>query len=571
MEIIDYNTVTGWAYAVNGVTGNLTAIPMKNKNAVDKIALLDGKNINIKEIVENNYKGFSYGDMTSVAVSPNGEKLAVAIQSSDYSVAGCLAVFLCGADGTLSFDQIYEAGVQPDMVTFTPDSKKILSADEGEPRNGYEAGSIDPKGTVTVIDLTNQNVSHLDFTVFDSEAKRAELVQNGVILKKGTAPSVDLEPEYIAANDKTAYVTLQEANAIAIVDLQTLSIENICSAGYEDYEKYPIDIDKKDAAYRPVSYPSLRGIRMPDGISLFESNGKTYIVTANEGDSREWNEYLNEAECNFGKGQTSPSGKITAENSGLTGKVVFFDQNDYEGLNSEYDYLFGGRSFTVYCVDGSGMKEVYTSGNELEAKTAAYFPQYFNCSNDSAEIDDRSGKKGVEAESVTIGTVGEKTYAFIGLERIGGVMAYDITNPDKILFANYINSRDFSKDIAGDVSPEGLCMISASESADGNAYLLASCEVSGTVAAYKLISQNIDSSDDDNTDNNHDNNIDHNGSGHGGADTEDLNNQESKTNALKTGDHAPVIGTGIGMVLALSAIIVILKYRRSKNTITNTK
>lgn len=556
---------------MNGVTGNLTAIPMKNKNAVDKIALLDGKNINIKEIVENNYKGFSYGDMTSVAVSPNGEKLAVAIQSSDYSVAGCLAVFLCGADGTLSFDQIYEAGVQPDMVTFTPDSKKILSADEGEPRNGYEAGSIDPKGTVTVIDLTNQNVSHLDFTVFDSEAKRAELVQNGVILKKGTAPSVDLEPEYIAANDKTAYVTLQEANAIAIVDLQTLSIENICSAGYEDYEKYPIDIDKKDAAYRPVSYPSLRGIRMPDGISLFESNGKTYIVTANEGDSREWNEYLNEAECNFGKGQTSPSGKITAENSGLTGKVVFFDQNDYEGLNSEYDYLFGGRSFTVYCVDGSGMKEVYTSGNELEAKTAAYFPQYFNCSNDSAEIDDRSGKKGVEAESVTIGTVGEKTYAFIGLERIGGVMAYDITNPDKILFANYINSRDFSKDIAGDVSPEGLCMISASESADGNAYLLASCEVSGTVAAYKLISQNIDSSDDDNTDNNHDNNIDHNGSGHGGADTEDLNNQESKTNALKTGDHAPVIGTGIGMVLALSAIIVILKYRRSKNTITNTK
>ena len=109
-------------------------------------------------------------------------------------------------------------------------------------------------------------------------------------------------------------------------------------------------------------------------------------------------------------------------------------------------------------------------------------------------------------------------------------------------------------------------MISASESADGNAYLLASCEVSGTVAAYKLISQNIDSSDDDNTDNNHDNNIDHNGSGHGGADTEDLNNQESKTNALKTGDHAPVIGTGIGMVLALSAIIVILKYRRSGGT-----
>lgn len=122
-------------------------------------------------------------------------------------------------------------------------------------------------------------------------------------MKKGTAPSVDFEPEYIAANNKTAYVTLQEANAIAIVDLQTLSIENVCSAGYEDYEKYPVDIDKKDEAYNPVSYPSLRGIRMPDGISLFEANGKNYIVTANEGVRESGKGYLNETECNFGKGR----------------------------------------------------------------------------------------------------------------------------------------------------------------------------------------------------------------------------------------------------------------------------
>ena len=110
--------------------------------------------------------------------------------------------------------------MQPDMVTFTPDSTKILSADEGEPRGGYGAGNTDPQGTVTVVDVAGQNVSHLTFTSFDCEAKRAELVQNGVILKKETAPSVDFEPEYIAANNKTAYVTLQEANAIAIVDLE---------------------------------------------------------------------------------------------------------------------------------------------------------------------------------------------------------------------------------------------------------------------------------------------------------------------------------------------------------------
>ena len=179
-------------------------------------------------------------------------------------------------------------------------------------------------------------------------------------------------------------------------------------------------------------------IRMPDGIATYHINGVDYIVTANEGDSREWGEYLNEDERNFGKGETSPTGKITAENSGLTGKVVFFDSSDYDGLDSEFDYLFGGRSFTVFKADEQGLTEIYTSGNEFEAKTAGYELEHFNCSNDNNDIDDRSGKKGVEAENVTIGNVGEKIYAFIGLERIGGVMMYDVTNPEKISYANYI-------------------------------------------------------------------------------------------------------------------------------------
>ena len=129
---------------------------------------------------------------------------------------------------------------------------------------------------------------------------------------------------------------------------------------------------------------------------------------------------------------------------------------------------------------------MYDSGSEFEEKTAVYVPENFNCSNDDKTMDDRSGKKGPEVESVTVGTVGEKTYAFVGLERVGGVMVYDITEPEQSSFVNYINSRDFSQDIAGDDSPEGLCFIPAADSEDGNAYLLASCEVSGTVAAYRL-------------------------------------------------------------------------------------
>ena len=484
MEIVDYNTATGWAYAVNGQTGNLTAIPMKTLASGETVDLLDGNDIDVKSMIEAECEGFTYGDMTSVAVSADGTKLAAAIQAEGYADSGRVALFTCNKDGTLTFEKAYETGTQPDMVTFTPDDSRVLTANEGEPRKGYEGDATDPAGTVTVISLADGKAVNVGFEAYDSAEARQALTDAGIVLKKGSVPSADLEPEYIAAGNSTAYVTLQEANAIAAIDLNSLKVTGIYSAGYEDYSTVAVDIDKKDEAYDPKTYESLRGIRMPDSIALYSVDGTDYVVTANEGDSREWGDYLNEDERDFKDGQTSPTGKITAENSGLTGKVVFFDSSDHDGLDANLDYLFGGRSFTVYKADGNGLTEVFDSGSDFEAKTAVYVPENFNCSNDDKSIDDRSGKKGPESESVTLGTVGEKTYAFVGLERVGGVMVYDITDPAHISFANYINSRDYSEDIAGDNSPEGLCFIPAGESWDGNAYLVAACEVSGTVAVY---------------------------------------------------------------------------------------
>ena len=490
MEIVDYNTQTGWAYAVNGQSGYLTAIPVKDMESKETVDLLDGNDIDIRSIVEENCDGFTYGDMTSVSVSEDGTLLVVAVQAEGYTEDGRAVVFRCNEDGTLSFEAAYVTGVQPDMVTFTPDGSCILTANEGEPREGYGEGTVDPEGSVTVIELradpANASVKNIGFTAYDSTEARQALTEAGIVLKKGANPSADFEPEYIAAGNDVAYVTLQEANAIAVLDLNKKEITGIYSAGYEDYSTVAVDIDKKDEAYSPKTYESLRGIRMPDGIALYTVGSVDYLVTANEGDSREWGDYLNEDERDFGDGETSPSGKITAENSGLTGKVVFFDSEDYDGLEDGMDYLFGGRSFTVFRADESGLTEVYDSGSEFETKIAAYVPDHFNCSNDDVSIDDRSGKKGPEVESVTTGTVGDRTYAFVGLERVGGVMIYDITDPENTVFANYINSRDYSENIAGDDSPEGLSFIPAADSADGNAYLLAACEVSGTVAAYQM-------------------------------------------------------------------------------------
>ncbi len=490
MEIVDYNYKTGWAYSVNGQTGELVAIPLKTIEEKENVDLLDGNDIDVKSLVEDDE--FIYGDMTSVAVSPDGTMLAVAIQAEGYNANGRVAIFKCNDDGTLKFMQTIETGVQPDMVTFTPDGSKILTANEGEPREGYT--SEDPKGTITIIDVETKTPVNVDFTAYDTAEARQSLVDKGIVIKKNTNPSVDFEPEYIACTNDKAYVTLQEANAVAVIDINANAVTGIHSLGFEDYSKVSVDIDKKDEKYNPKTYESLRGIRMADAISVYTVNGTDYIITANEGDSREWGDYINEKEVNFKDGETSPTGKITAENSGLTGKVVFFNSEDYDGLNSENDYIFGGRSVTMFKVEDDNIKEVFTSGDDFETVTAKYLPEYFNCSNDDITIDDRSGKKGPEAETVTIGKVNDKQYAFVTLERIGGVMIYDITDTNNIKYVNYINSRDFSTDVSIDDSPEGLKFIEASKSPTDEALLIAACEVGGTVAVYELEKGKIEES-----------------------------------------------------------------------------
>ena len=483
LEIVQYNARNGFAYAVSGVLGKLIAVDLNGSMDGEKVTALSGTEYDVKSMVR------SYGDMTSVAISPDGTRLAVAIQAENYDEQGSVALFTCQANGALTSPSTVEVGVQPDMVTFTPDGSKILTADEGEPREGYSAdGAVDPAGSVSIIDAKNLTSETVDSTVFDSKAARQALVDNGIVLKKNTAPSVDLEPEYIACTDDTAYISCQEANAIAVLDLDSKEFTGIYSVGFEDYSEVAIDIDKKDEAYVPKTYESLRGIRMPDGISLYEADGETYLLTANEGDARAW-PVDTEVDTNEIKKDKSPNGKKFKK------KVTWFDASQYDGLESGTDYLFGGRSFTVLRVTKDGLEEVFDSGSDFERITAETLADYFNCSNDNVDVEDRSGKKGPEPESVIVGTVGSKTYAFIALERIGGIMVYDITDPGNTTFVNYINSRDFTKNIRGDVSPEGLCFIPAAQSTTGKPLLLVACEVSGTLAVYELTGEQDETPD----------------------------------------------------------------------------
>ena len=469
LEIVQYNAKNGFAYAVSGVKGKLIAVDLNGKLDGDKVVSLTGKEYDVKGMVS------SYGDMTSVAISPDGTRLAVAIQSANYDDQGSVALFACNDDGSLEALSTVKVGVQPDMLTFV-DGSTLLTADEGEPRQG--TNGEDPKGSVTIVtidpDTAKMTANSVYFDKFD--AQRAELTAAGILIQKGYQPSTDFEPEYIAVNGRTAYVALQEANAIAVLDIDKAQFTGVYPLGLQDYSQTKVDL-QKDKKIDLTNYENVYGIKMPDGISVTTVGGKTYLLTANEGDSRaDWANLNNEVEST-----DSPTGNVKLDED-----VVWFNATMWDGLDQSKAYVFGGRSFSLYEVTDAGLKLVYDSGSDFEEITAKQLPKYFNCSNDKIKLDNRSGKKGPEPESVVTGAVNGKTYAFVALERIGGVMVYDISDPANTAFVNYINSRDFSKAVANDVSPEGLCFVSAADSKTGSPLLLAACEVSGTMAAYEL-------------------------------------------------------------------------------------
>lgn len=469
LEIVQYNAKNGFAYAVSGLKGKLIAADLNDKLDGDKVVTLNGTEYDVKGMVS------SYGDMTSVAVSPDGTRLAVAIQAANYDDKGSVALFACQADGSLKPLSTVKVGVQPDMLTFV-DNSTLLTADEGEPRQG--TNGTDPKGSVTIVtidpDTAKMTAKSVYFDAFD--AQRDALTAAGVLIQKNYQPSTDFEPEYIAVSGRTAYIALQEANAIAVLDIDKAQFTGVYPLGLQDYSQTKIDLQKDDKI-ELKNYENVYGIKMPDGIAVTAIGGKTYLLTANEGDSRaDWAGMDNESE-----NKTSPTGSVK-----LDKKVVWFNATMWDGLDQSKAYVFGGRSFSLYEVTGTGLTLVYDSGSDFETITAEMIPDHFNCSNDKISLDNRSGKKGPEPEGIDVGVVNGRTYAFIGLERIGGVMVYDISNPANVSFVNYINSRDFSDKIVNDVSPEGLCFVSAADSKTGSPLLLTACEVSGTMAAYEL-------------------------------------------------------------------------------------
>ena len=415
--------------------------------------------------------------------------VAVAFEASPKTDPGSVVFY--NAEGRVL--SAIKVGAQPDMVTFTPDGSKVLTANEGEPNDSY---SIDPEGSVSIIDLsrgaqsvTQESVSTVGFSKFNGQQLNPSIRVYG---PRATVAQ-DFEPEYIAVSpdSRLAYVTVQEANTIAVIDLSSREVVRLIPLGFKDHSKTGngLDVSDRDNKIDIRNWPVL-GLYQPDGIAAFQHDGKTYLITANEGDARAWAGFAEEDRVgNLNLDATVfPNATELKRNENLGRLTVSRAGADIDG-DGDIDRLYvpGARSFSIISADDGTL--VFESGDLLERLMAERFPRDFN-SDAAGGLDTRSDNKGPEPEGVVVAELAGKRYALIALERMSGIAVFDISDPSKPSFVDYVHNRNFEGDASrgtgGDHGPEGLIFIPAADGPSGEALLVVANEVSGSTTLYSV-------------------------------------------------------------------------------------
>lgn len=544
-EIPAYDAASKRLFVVNAQAGVLDVLDLSQPNQPVKIA-----EIQVHDIAEG-------AEVNSVAVH-NGI-VAIAIQAAVKTDPGYVALYQAKDLSKLAHVQV---GALPDMLTFSPDGQTLLVANEGEPSDDYQ---VDPEGSISVIQLSNLTapvVRTADFKAFNGQ-EAALRAQGMRIFGPNATAAQDFEPEYITVSQdgKTAWAALQENNALAKIDVVNAKVLAVYPLGFKDHGLDGNGMDVSDAdgvdgtgSIKIQTWANVRGLYMPDAIASFDVAGKTYIVTANEGDARAWGEdtpeyFNNDTSKGFVEewrvkhlvhadgfarrlgddlpahlSQLAKGAELNPDNFGYCGatagnagdcrkdhllgrlNITWTEgyQKNADGTpklnergNLVYDHLysFGARSVSIWTENSAqnGLELVWDSGDDFEQYIAEHHPEIFNANHEEAGMDNRSDNKGPEPEGVTLGQIGSKTFAFIGLERAGGVMVYDVSTPSAPSFVQYLNSREMSASTeqievgqAGDLGPEGLVFIAAKDSPNGQPLLVVGNEVSGSTAVYQL-------------------------------------------------------------------------------------
>ncbi|MFA0048849.1 choice-of-anchor I family protein [Vibrio sp. 10N.261.51.F11] len=522
-EIVSYDSCTDKLYVVNAQAQKVDVLSMNSASEPTSSGSIDLQSAAAAS-------GIDIGAANSV--STHQGLVAVAIENADKQQNGIIALY---RSDTLELITTYTAGALPDMVSFSKDGRYIASANEGEPNADY---SIDPEGSVTLVDLTNgplqATVTQIDFKAFNQgQPRHAELTDKVRISAPNATVAQDLEPEYLTfADNGKLYVALQENNALAAIDVASAQVDAILGLGGKPWDSAKLDASNKDKNIGNLqSYAMLEGLYMPDSITSYSVEGNTYIVTANEGDGREYGIKTTQKICDE-KGfewdgddyqgtenYTTEKDFCIAHVDEVRGKKLDVDANhplagalkDNKQLarlkvikpqgtlaDDQEIQAFGSRSFSIW--DESG-ELVFDSGDDFARIVLEQDPANFNSTNDNNQSgDDRSDDKGVEPEAIEVAEINGKHYAFIGPERQGGIMVYDVTQPKNASFISYLNNRDFTQPVctkvdedgdcdndtynfkAGDLGPESIKYFTRS----GSHFIAVGNEVSGSTSVYHV-------------------------------------------------------------------------------------
>ncbi|MCQ8866922.1 choice-of-anchor I family protein [Vibrio splendidus] len=522
-EIVSYDSCTDKLYVVNAQAQKVDVLSMNSDSAPASEGSIDLQSAAAAS-------GINIGAANSV--STHQGLVAVAVENADKQQNGIIALY---RSDTLDLITTYTAGALPDMVSFSKDGRYIASANEGEPNADY---SIDPEGSVTLVDLTNgplqARVTQIDFKAFNQgQPRHAELTDKVRISAPNATVAQDLEPEYLTfADNGKLYVAFQENNALAAIDVASAQVDAILGLGGKPWDTAQLDASNKDKNIGNLqSYAMLEGLYMPDSITSYSVDSNTYIVTANEGDGREYGIKTTQKMCDE-KGfewdgddyqgtenYTTEKDFCIAYVDEVRGKKLDVDANHpLAGALKDNKQLarlkvikpqgtlaadqkvqaFGSRSFSIW--DESG-ELVFDSGDDFARIVLEQDPENFNSTNDNNQSgDDRSDDKGVEPEAIEVAEINGKHYAFIGLERQGGIMIYDVTQPKSASFISYLNNRDFTQPVctkvdedgdcdndtynskAGDLGPESIKYFTRS----GNHFIAVGNEVSGSTSVYRV-------------------------------------------------------------------------------------
>ncbi len=473
-EISAYDPTSKRLFTTNIEQNRLEIIDFKNPIVLSKVTSID--------------IGAYGGGINSVAFS-NG---AVAVAVDDTLITNPGKIVFFNTDGT--FLSQVTVGALPDHVNFTADGTKLVVANEGEPADDY---SVDPEGSISVIDmtpgaanLTQANVTNIGFTQFDADidALRAAGVR---IFGPTNNVSQNIEPEYITVADdgKTAWVTLQEANAVAVIDLENNVATAIVPLGLKDWTNYSLDASDQAPGIFFNNW-NIKGMYQPDAIAYWNVGGNEYLITANEGDVREWDAYAEGVRLSSSGYQLDPTifpDAAYLKRAELLGRLnVTTATGDTDG-DGDFDeiHAYGGRGISIW--NATTGQLVWDSGDDFERITAAdpTFGAIFNANHENNTRKNRSDDKGPEPEGIAVGTIEGRNYAFTALERIGGVVVHDMTNPAAPEFVQWINTRTPGT-YGGDQGAEGIIFIPKNESPNGRNLLVVSNEISGSLSVFQI-------------------------------------------------------------------------------------